>query len=333
VSRRNTVRLVAALLALPACAAALADVAPARHCVILAAEYETLGSRVGADMVDAARSNARAVQGRLLQRMQADRLVANTVFVDLGDRAASGDKVRRTRAITGCDTVVEMRNVIWTSAIGGAFGYDVIVNRSNGDAASTLYSRQYRYGLDKATLGRFSFDGFAAAAWDDLREAGVLEADREASPIAPALVKADYDRMAAAWPTNVQEYHLRHIVRETELLASAMIARLHDQNPPDFATLAADSSEDPASAAKGGDVGWLTTFGMPPEIARAVQAQHGSGLIGRPIRANDGWHVIEVLGERASHAPPFEDARDRVAARLRWDAVVPAAAWAEAQKP
>ena len=99
-----------------------------------------------------------------------------------------------------------------------------------------------------------------------------------------------------------------------------MIARLHDQNPPDFATLAADSSDDTASAAHGGDVGWLTQFGMPPEVARAVQAHRGPGLIDHPIHAADGWHVIEILGER-------------VEARLRWNAVVPAATWAEALKP
>lgn len=279
------------------------------------------------------RANALATQTRMLQRMQADRLVANTFFVDMDSREGSAEKVRKTRTLAGCDMVVELRNVFWGTTIGGAFGFDVVASHANGDASTTVYSRQYRYGLDKATLSRFSYDGFTEAAWQDLRQAGVLDADREASPLAPAIVRADYDRMAAAWPPNMPEYHLRHIVRETELLGIAMIARLHDQNPPEFATLAADSSDDTASAAHGGDVGWVTPFAMPPEIERAVQAHRGPGLIDHPIQAADGWHVIEILGERPSHAPPFDDVRDRLEARLRWNAVVPAETWTQALKP
>jgi hypothetical protein len=324
-------RTALAALALPACAAALAaDAAPTRRCVLLAAEYETQGGS-SAELMDALRFNTRLTRNKLLQRLQADRLVANAVLLDVDGRITSAARLHRIREITGCDTVVQIRNVLWSSSIGGAFGFDVVVDRTSGDASTTLYSRQYRYGLNHPTISAFSYDAFVDMAWADLHQAAVLDADRAAPGADDAAVRAEYDRMAAAWPKNLPEYHLRHILRESELLGIAMIARLHDQNPPEFGGLAADSSDDKASAAKGGDLGWYTLGLLPPEIAAAVRAQGGrTGLVDRPIHTDDGWHVVEVLGERPSHAPAFADVSDRLGANLRWNATVPPVTWAEA---
>ncbi len=333
-SRRST-SLVAAALAMSACSAALgADIAP-RHCVLLAAEYESQG-KITPEITNALRVNVRVVQARLLLHMQADRLVANTFFVDADDRYTTRYKMHKTRAITGCDTVVEIRSVFWSSMIGGAFGYDLVVQRATGagDTLVSAYERQYRYGLDKATLNNFSYEGFGEAAWADLRRSAFLDVDREAVPLAEPVIRAEYDRAAAAWPAKLPEYHLRRIRLETEQEAIATISKLHEQDPPDFAALAADSSNDGTSAAKGGDIGWLAASSMPPEIAGAVRERAGNpGLIDHPIHAEDGWHVIEVLGERSSHPPPFAEVSDRLAAMLRWNAVVPPATWTQALQP
>jgi len=337
VIRRLATRLLRpaalAALAVLACGAASAhDAAALRHCVIVAAEYESQGGASG-DVLDSLRYNTRITRNKLLQRLQADRLAANAVYLDVDGRVASTARVNRIREITGCDAVVRMRNVFWSSTIGGAFGFDVVVERRVGDASTTVYSHQYRYGLNQPTIAAFSYDAFIDAAWADLRQAAVLDADRDASPVDPAMVRAEYDRLAAAWPQNLPEYHLRHILRETELLGIAMVARLHDQDPPDFAKLAADSSDDKASAGKGGDIGWYTLGQLPPEMAAAIRQQGGQpGLIGRPVHAEDGWHVIEVLEQRPSHAPPFADVAERLGANMRWTATVPPAIWAEAQR-
>jgi len=227
--------------------------------------------------------------------------------------------------------VVELRNVFWSASFGAAFGFDVVVNRNAGGTWTTPYSRQYRFGTDKATLASFSNDGFAQLAWDDLRQAALLDIDQEARPLELAAVRAEYDRLAAAWPKNLPEYHLRQILREQEPQASATIARLHDKDAPDFARLAADSSDDKASAAKGGDIGWMTLQVLPADVASAILAQGGRpGLLPRPLQAEDGWHVIEVLESRPSHPPAFADVSGRVAASMRWTAVVPQATWAAA---
>ncbi len=324
--------LALAVLAAAAGAPALAVAEAPRHCVLLASAYETRGV-ANSNVTDALRASGRVLQARLLQRLQADKLVVNGVAIDVDSRVIAAERIDRIRETTGCDTVVEVRNLFLSASFGGAFGFDVEVRRHADGGVTTAYSQQYRYGADKATIDAFSYDAFAEQAWAALRESAVLDADREARPVDPAAVRAEYDHLAAMWPHTLQDYHLRHILRTTELEASAMIARLHDTNPPSFATLAQQSSQDKASAAKGGDIGWVAQLSLPSEIAAAVRAQNGLlGVVPRPVQADDGWHVIEVLEARPSHAPPFEDVSERMAARVRWTSVVPEATWQAALK-
>jgi hypothetical protein len=317
------------LVVASACTAALAaDPPQARHCILVAGEHEMRG-RYTPEIADALQYDARLATAALMGRMLADRLVANTFSVDADERSVVEDKVAKTRATTGCDTLVELRTVFWGGPFGSAFGFDLVGRHSDGQASKVLLSRQYRYDTDKSA--QFSYDGFAEMVYRDLRATGALDDDREAMPVAPAAVRAEYDRFAAAWPTHRDEYHLRQIVRSTQLLASLAIARLHDRNPPDFAVLAADS-DDAASKANGGDMGWVPPSDLPPEIAQAVTARRGPGLVDRPIEAADGWHVIEVLDRHDAHPPSFDSLRERIAANLRWNAVVPPAIWAAALK-
>ena len=185
-------RTLMAALALAMAPLAQAANAPARHCVILAAEYETQGI-INGQLMDSLRANARALQGRLLQRLQSDKLVANTVFIDVDDRPTTTVRVNHIRAATGCDTVVHLRNVLWISSIGSAFGVDLVVDRSVDGPMTKVWSRQYRYGVDAATLAAFSFDAFADSAWAELRSSGVLDIDREAKPVDAAVLRAEYD--------------------------------------------------------------------------------------------------------------------------------------------
>jgi len=88
-----------------------------------------------------------------------------------------------------------------------------------------------------------------------------------------------------------------------------------------------------SSADKGGDIGWIPAFSLPAPFANAIRAQGGKpGLIDHPLRVENGWHVLEVLESRPSHPPALADVSERFSARLRWDAVVPPAVWADAQR-
>jgi peptidyl-prolyl cis-trans isomerase SurA len=101
-------------------------------------------------------------------------------------------------------------------------------------------------------------------------------------------------------PSSVQQTHVRHIlvktnelVSETEAQARLRTLKERLENKADFADLARVHSED-ASAAKGGDLGWILPGDTVPEFERAMDALK-PGEISDPVRSPFGWHLIQVL--------------------------------------
>ena len=121
----------------------------------------------------------------------------------------------------------------------------------------------------------------------------------------------------AQLPPSVQQTRVRHILLKTNELVSENEARnrlrtLKErlENKADFAELARVHSED-ASAAKGGDLGWILPGDTVPEFERAMDALK-LGEISDPVRSPFGWHLIQVL-ERGVQDVSKE--RQRLAAR------------------
>jgi len=56
-------------------------------------------------------------------------------------------------------------------------------------------------------------------------------------------------------------------------------------------------SEDPGSAADGGDLGWTGPGTFVPEFEKQV-AQLQPDEISQPFRTQHGWHIIQLLGRR-----------------------------------
>lgn len=115
----------------------------------------------------------------------------------------------------------------------------------------------------------------------------------------------------------VQQYHARHILIKTNELVSDTDAKnrllqLKERidNGADFAELARQHSED-TSAAKGGDLGWLSPGDTVPEFERAMK-QLKPGQTSAPVQSPFGWHLIQVL-ERRDHDVTQE--RQRLLAR------------------
>ena len=103
----------------------------------------------------------------------------------------------------------------------------------------------------------------------------------------------------------VQQTRARHILIKVSEVVSEADARnrmrtLKERldNKGDFAQLARANSED-TSAAKGGDLGWLSAGDTVPEFERAMDALT-PGALSEPVRSPFGWHLIQVLERRSS---------------------------------
>lgn len=127
-----------------------------------------------------------------------------------------------------------------------------------------------------------------------------------------------------------QALHVRHIlfavtpgvnVHALSHKAEAALLELarKDVPPGRFQQLAAELSNCP-SGAQGGDLGWLRPEDCAPELANELffqsDSRWGMGVHPRLVHTRFGLHIIEVLGRRKGHLPPFEEVRERIAARL-----------------
>lgn len=84
----------------------------------------------------------------------------------------------------------------------------------------------------------------------------------------------------------------------------------------DFAATARTLSEDPASAAKGGEIGWLTEDQIQPAI-REQLPKLSPGSHSAPIRLNDGWHLIKLLETREPATATLDQVRPQLTQQLR----------------
>ncbi|MBS7664208.1 peptidylprolyl isomerase [Pseudomonas lalucatii] len=102
------------------------------------------------------------------------------------------------------------------------------------------------------------------------------------------------------------EVNVRHIlIKPSEIRSEAetkrLIERLHQriQAGEDFAELAKSFSEDPGSALNGGSLSWIDPGVLVPEF-REVMSNTASGELSKPFQSPYGWHVLQVMGRRAT---------------------------------
>ncbi len=83
----------------------------------------------------------------------------------------------------------------------------------------------------------------------------------------------------------------------------------------DFATLAAENSEDEATKLRGGDLGYFSAIRMPPDfVAAAVKLRPGE--ISRPIRTRLGFHILKLIDVQPARQKTFEEAGTDIAIEL-----------------
>lgn len=152
-----------------------------------------------------------------------------------------------------------------------------------------------------------------------------LEVDTEVDEDA---LKALYDEQSEKYITGEQR-QARHILvsllpdADTETVAKArskaqlILERLEKGEA--FAEIAGAESDDPGSAANGGDLGFFGKGVMAPEFEEAVFTL-GKGERSGIVKTAFGFHIIEVTDIKPEIATPFEDVRDELVREYLADA-------------
>jgi len=80
----------------------------------------------------------------------------------------------------------------------------------------------------------------------------------------------------------------------------------------DFAKLAAELSEEPGAAQRGGDLGYFPKDKMVPEFADAAFAQKVGTVSATPVRTKFGFHVIKVTDKKPAGTASFDEAKAQI---------------------
>jgi len=165
--------------------------------------------------------------------------------------------------------------------------------------------------MQEATKQKFDQNAEVKQAIDNARQAIIVQAlvadYVKKNPVSDADVKAEYDRFVAQ--TGDKEYHVRHILVETEAQANDVIAKL--KGGAKFEELA-KQSKDTGSANNGGDLDWATPSAFPKIFSDAFVNLKAGQVTEKAVQTPNGFHVIKVDEIRAAKLPTLEEAKPQI---------------------
>jgi len=121
----------------------------------------------------------------------------------------------------------------------------------------------------------------------------------------------------------------RHILLKTTEKSAEEVAKLQKRagdllkqarGGADFAELAKKNSEDTISAAKGGDLEWVTRGQTVPEFEKAAFGLK-PGEISDVVKTTYGFHIIKVEAKEVDRVQPFDEVKSEIARELTQRAV------------
>jgi hypothetical protein len=140
--------------------------------------------------------------------------------------------------------------------------------------------------------------------------------------ISDAELRAAYDQE----PSKYERVCVRHILLTSEADATKTLADL--KSGGDFATLAAERSQDPGSAKDGGELGCVARGTFVDTFEKTAWEGPVNQLLG-PVPSEFGLHVMQITRREVF---PFEDAKDDVRADLSPPAFQELSSWLQARR-
>ena len=108
------------------------------------------------------------------------------------------------------------------------------------------------------------------------------------------------------------------ILASKKLEADALIARINKGES--FAALAKEYSKDPGSAAKGGNLGWISRGMMVPEFEQAL-FKLDKGVVSAAIKSSFGYHIIQLDDIKSVKPESFANKKAELTQQLQAQAI------------
>ncbi|MGH8672441.1 MAG: peptidylprolyl isomerase [Burkholderiales bacterium] len=202
----------------------------------------------------------------------------------------------------------------------GAITFDQLSQLVKGEALRRALLSE---ATDKGWAGRKE----VIAAMEQAREQALLRAYINELTSPPANYPPEGD-IKTMYDSNKSSFTVPRLYRISHIFVAAgtdpakakdrveELARKASENPAKFADLAKANSEDKASAARGGDIGWLKEDDFLPELKKTVLSM-SKGSVSKPVKTERGWHIVQLVDQRAPGTRSLAEVRDQIARALR----------------
>ncbi|MBR1775677.1 peptidylprolyl isomerase [bacterium] len=101
------------------------------------------------------------------------------------------------------------------------------------------------------------------------------------------------------------------IMAENKAKAEAILAEVKN-NPDDFAKIAKKSSDDKASAERGGELGFFPKEAMVKEFAEAAFSMKPNTINEKVVQTPYGYHIIKVTDRMEAGTTPYDSIKDEI---------------------
>lgn len=200
------------------------------------------------------------------------------------------------------------RKVSYVAVKADRFAKDVSLNDADIQAYYDAHSKQYMT-PEKVTLGYLELSGDSLAAGMNVDEAKLKK--RYQAEVKK--LQGQEQRKARHILLSVPSDATDQTWKDTRAKADDLIKQL--KGGADFAALAKKYSDDPGSAKKGGELGWVDAGTMVKPFDKAL-FDLKKGEISKPVRTRYGIHIIQLEDVRKPKVPSFAEEKDKLAKEM-----------------
>jgi peptidyl-prolyl cis-trans isomerase D len=244
--------------------------------------------------------------------------------------AAFEQEVRQSLALAPLQEPVAGANIVARSNVERYLG---LLDQQREVAAATVDIEPYLKGVkvdDAAVQAFYDANQTAFQVPEQVKlEYVMLSPDSLGAqmPLDPAEVKKQYEENRGRYgqPEQRQASHILIAVKPDASEADKAAAKKRAdelaaqarKNPQGFAELAKANSQDPGSAAQGGDLGLFARDGsMVKPFEDAVFTMKQGDIVG-PIQTDFGWHIIKLTAIQPGKQQSFDEVKGQIEKELR----------------